>query len=122
MLRKKSSKKGLSKNFTKTKLRILKPASNVRPGNRHILKANKIRKLPSINLKWVFVLISIYVGLGLTLLIIQQFFELIKDIIVYSLMGFFTFFMSYFGWRLAQMVKDVVQREVRKEHLDYQTQ
>ena len=48
--------------------------------------------------------------------------ELIKDIIVYSLMGFFTFFMSYFGWQLAQIVRDVVKREARKEQFEYQTQ
>ncbi len=121
MLRRKTSKKELSKKFTKSKLRVLKSAAITRPGNRHILKVNKIRKLPSINLKWIFLLVSIYVGLGLTLLVIQQFFELIKDIIVYSLMGFFTFFRSYFGWRLAQIVKDVFRIEVRKEHLEYQT-
>lgn len=129
-LRRKTSKKELSKNFTKNKLHVLNSSLNVFPSNRRIFKSNKIRysksikarKLPSINFKWIILLVSIYVSLGLVLLIIQQFFDLIKDIIVYSLMGFFTFFMSYFGWRLAQIVKDIVRREVRKEHFEYQTQ
>ena len=130
MLRRKTSKKELSKNFTKSKLHVLNSSLSAHPSNRHIFKSNKIksskllkaRKFPSINFKWVILLVSIYVGLSFILLVVQQFFELIKDIIVYSLMGFFTFFMSYFGWRLAQIVRDVVRREVRKEHFEYQTQ
>jgi len=129
MLRRKTSKKELSKNFTNNKLHILNSSSNVFSSDRRIFKNNKIRsrpiksrKLPSINLKWIALLVSIYVSFGLILLIVQQFFDLMRDIIVYSLMGFFTFFMSYFGWRLAQIVKDVVQREVKKEHFEYQIQ
>ncbi|MDH7517336.1 MAG: hypothetical protein QHH19_03230 [Candidatus Thermoplasmatota archaeon] len=120
MLRRKISKNGLSKIFTKKKPSFLGYSLSVFPSSRHVLKVNKIRKFPSINLRWVFLLVSIYVVLGLFILFMQQFFEFIKDIFVYSLMGFFTFFMSYFGWRLAQIVGEFVKKGVKKEHFEYQ--
>jgi len=122
VLRKKTSKKDLSKNFTKSRLHTLKSSLSISSDNEHILKVSKNRKSRSINFRWIVLLVSIYVVLGLVLISIQQLFDLIKNIIVYSLLGFFTFFMSYFGWLLAQFVKDAVRREVRKDNFDYQLQ
>jgi TRAP-type C4-dicarboxylate transport system permease small subunit len=39
---------------------------------------------------------------------VQEGTEPLKNIIIYSIMGFFTFFMGYLGWILAQDVLDIV--------------
>ena len=59
-------------------------------------------------LKWIFVLIFIYIAVSIVFLIAQGGDEQIRNIIVYSVSGFFTFFMGYFGWMFARSVSEIV--------------
>jgi len=59
-------------------------------------------------LKWIFVLIFMYIAISIVFLIIQGGDEQIRNIIVYSVSGFFTFFMGYFGWMFARSVSEIV--------------
>jgi hypothetical protein len=63
---------------------------------------------PMNTLRWILLLISIYIAIGTVVVMVQEGTELLKNIIVYSIMGFFTFFMGYLGWILAQDVLDIV--------------
>lgn len=53
-------------------------------------------------LRWILLLIFIYLASGTIVVMIQDGTESLKNIIVYSIMGFFTFFMGYLGWILAR--------------------
>jgi hypothetical protein len=55
-----------------------------------------------LHFRWILVLICIYLAAGTTIVMIQDGTESIKNIVVYSIMGFFTFFMGYLGWILAR--------------------
>ena len=59
-------------------------------------------------LKWIFVIIFIYIAMSIVFLIIQGGDEQIKNIVLYSVSGFFTFFMGYFGWMFARSVSEIV--------------
>ncbi len=59
-------------------------------------------------LKWIFVLIFVYIAVSIVFLIAQGGDEQIRNIIVYSVSGFFTFFMGYFGWMFARSVSEIV--------------
>ena len=59
-------------------------------------------------LKWIFVLIFIYIAISIVFLILQGGDEQIRNIVVYSVSGFFTFFMGYFGWMFARSVSEIV--------------
>ena len=59
-------------------------------------------------LRWILLLIFIYLAIGTAVVMIQDGTESLKNIIIYSIMGFFTFFMGYLGWILAQDVIDIV--------------
>ncbi|MBU0497325.1 MAG: hypothetical protein KKC68_00345 [Candidatus Thermoplasmatota archaeon] len=59
-------------------------------------------------LRWIFLLIFIYISVSIILLFFQGGNESITNIIVYSVMGFFTFFMGYFGWMFAQSIMEIV--------------
>ena len=59
-------------------------------------------------LKWVFVLIFLYIAISIFVLILQGGDEQVRNIIVYSVSGFFTFFMGYFGWMFARSVSEIV--------------
>jgi len=58
--------------------------------------------------KWIFVMIFIYIAISIIVLIIQGGDEQIRNILVYSVSGFFTFFMGYFGWMFARSVSEIV--------------
>ena len=58
--------------------------------------------------KWIFVLIFIYIAVSIVFLIVQGGDEQIRNIVVYSVSGFFTFFMGYFGWMFARSVSEIV--------------
>ncbi len=58
-------------------------------------------------LKWIFLLIFLYISVSIFILIIQGGNESIRNIIVYSISGFFTFFMGYFGWMFARNVMEI---------------
>jgi len=53
-------------------------------------------------LRWILLLIFIYLAAGTIVVMIQDGTESFKNIVVYSIIGFFTFFMGYLGWILAR--------------------
>jgi len=59
-------------------------------------------------LRWILLLILVYLAIGTVVIMVQDGTEPLKNIIIYSIMGFFTFFMGYLGWILAQDVLDIV--------------
>ena len=94
----------LSKNFTKNGLS--KNLKNKKLGLEE-LPFTTIKVTISM-LKWIFLLIFIYIAVSIFVLIIQGGDEQIRNIIVYSVSGFFTFFMGYFGWMFARSVTEIV--------------
>jgi len=67
-------------------------------------------------LRWIFLLIFIYIAVSIVLLLIQGGNESITNIVVYSVTGFFTFFMGYFGWMFARNVVEMIGgKELKKE-------
>jgi len=53
-------------------------------------------------LRWILLLIFFYLAAGTIVVMIQDGTEPLKNIVVYSIIGFFTFFMGYLGWILAR--------------------
>ena len=109
---KKLGKKTLSKNIR-------------RPKRSNKLKDKKIdiEELPFTTmrvtmhaLRWVFFLIFIYIAVSIVLLLIQGGNESLTNIVVYSVTGFFTFFMGYFGWMFALSVMQMVSgKEIHQD-------
>lgn len=64
--------------------------------------------LPRNTLQWILVLIVFYIAAGVIIVMIQEGTELLRNIVVYSIIGFFTFFMGYIGWILARDVLEIV--------------
>ncbi len=58
--------------------------------------------VPMNALRWILLLICIYLTAGTIIVMIQDGTEPLKNIVIYSIMGFFTFFMGYLGWILAR--------------------
>jgi len=59
-------------------------------------------------LRWVFLLIFIFMTIGIFALFLSGGENHLQNILGYSITGFFTFFMGYFGWILAQGVIEVL--------------
>jgi len=59
-------------------------------------------------LRWVFFLIFIFIIIGILVLILSGGENYVQIILGYSITGFFTFFMGYFGWILAQGVIEIL--------------
>jgi hypothetical protein len=53
-------------------------------------------------------LICVYIAAGVVIVMIQEGTELLRNIVIYSIIGFFTFFMGCIGWVLARDVLDIV--------------
>ncbi|UCD13885.1 MAG: hypothetical protein JSW60_00260 [Thermoplasmatales archaeon] len=66
-------------------------------------------------LRWIFLLIFIYIAVSIFLLLVQGGNESLTNIVVYSVTGFFTFFMGYFGWMFARSVMKMVSGEELKQ-------
>lgn len=95
VLSKKTTKKSLNKSLNKKKLDLEElPTATI--------------KLTVRMLKWIFVLIFVYIAASIVFLIFQGGSEQLRNIIVYSVIGFFTFFMGYFGWMFARSVSEIV--------------
>lgn len=108
MPRRKLSKSQLSKNFRSKKLGFDKKIS--------------IDELPFTTiqvtmhaLRWIFLLIFIYITVSVILLVIQGGNDVVQNIVVYSVTGFFTFFMGYFGWMFARSVMEIVSGKQLKD-------
>jgi hypothetical protein len=68
-------------------------------------------------LKWVFLLIFLYIIIGIIALLVTGGTEKVQMILTYSITGFFTFFMGYFGWILAQgMIEMITGNKEKIEH------
>ena len=65
--------------------------------------------------RWIFLLIFIYITVSIVLLLIQGGNDSITNIVVYSVTGFFTFFMGYFGWMFARSVMEMVSGKELKQ-------
>jgi hypothetical protein len=59
-------------------------------------------------LRWIFLLIFLYITVSIVLLLIQGGNDFITNIVVYSVTGFFTFFMGYFGWMFARSIIELI--------------
>lgn len=59
-------------------------------------------------LHWILLLICIYLVAGAFIVVIQDGTELLRNIVIYSIIGFFTFFMGCIGWILARDVLEIV--------------
>jgi len=64
--------------------------------------------LPRNSLQWILLLIFIYFAAGVIIVMIQEGTELLRNIVIYSIIGFFTFFMGCIGWILARDVLEIV--------------
>jgi hypothetical protein len=63
-------------------------------------------------LRWVFFLIFIFITIGIIALFLTGGENYVQIILGYSIAGFFTFFMGYFGWILAQgMIETITGKE-----------
>jgi hypothetical protein len=62
-------------------------------------------------LQWILVLIFLYLAAGTLIMMIQDGTESLKNIVIYSIIGFFTFFMGYLGWILARDFLEVVSHK-----------
>ena len=66
-------------------------------------------------LRWVFLLIFLFIAVGIIMLFITGGESYIQTIVGYSITGFFTFFMGYFGWILAQSIIEMMLGEEKKD-------
>lgn len=55
-------------------------------------------------LKWVLIPIFLFIIFGIIILFLISVNSYLKIIVGYSITGFLTFFMGYFGWILAQFI------------------
>ena len=68
-------------------------------------------------LRWVFLLIFLFIIVGIFVLFITGGESYVQIILGYSIAGFFTFFMGYFGWLLAQgMIEMITGTKAKDEH------
>jgi hypothetical protein len=73
-------------------------------------------------LRWILVLIFLYLAAGTVIVMIQDGTESLKNIVIYSIIGFFTFFMGYLGWILARDVLEIVsERKTTHNEADIET-
>ncbi len=66
-------------------------------------------------LKWILLLIFLFITTGIFVLFLTGGGNYIQVIIGYSIAGFFTFFMGYFGWMFAQSVMEMISGKEEKE-------
>ena len=67
-------------------------------------------------LRWIFLLIFVFITIGIFVLFITGGLNYVQTIIGYSITGFFTFFMGYFGWILAQGIIDMLSGKSDKDN------
>ena len=69
-------------------------------------------------LRWVFLLIFLFIIIGIFALFLTGGAKNFQMIITYGITGFFTFFMGYFGWILAQGTIEMITGKEQKEQQD----
>lgn len=70
-------------------------------------------------LRWIFLLIFLFIIVGIVLLFVTGGQSYLQAIVGYSITGFFTFFMGYFGWILAQGIIEMITGKEPKEEKTY---
>ena len=65
-------------------------------------------------LRWMFLLIFIFITIGIFALFATGGQNYVQMIIGYSITGFFSFFMGFFGWTLAQGVIEMLTGKEEK--------
>jgi len=77
----------------------------------------KTMKVTIYALRWVFLLIFFFIIIGIIVLFLTGGDSYVQLIVGYSIAGFFTFFMGYFGWLLAQgMIEMITGKKEKSEH------
>lgn len=66
-------------------------------------------------LRWIFLLIFLFISVGIVVLFATGGENYLQAILGYSITGFFTFFMGYFGWLLAQGIIEMITGKEPKE-------
>jgi hypothetical protein len=66
-------------------------------------------------LRWIFLLIFLFITIGLFVLIITGGESYVQMIFTWSITGFFTFFMGYFGWIFAQGILEMISGKQNKD-------
>jgi hypothetical protein len=81
----------------------------------------KTMKVTIYALRWVFLLIFFFIIIGICILFLTGGQSYIQLILGYSIAGFFTFFMGYFGWILAQAMIEMItgNKEKVEKSLSY---
>jgi len=62
-------------------------------------------------LRWIFLLIFIYLAAGIILVMIQDGLSPMKNVVIYSVIGFSTFFMGYLGLVFAKDILRLVNSQ-----------
>ena len=74
-------------------------------------------------LKWFFFLIILFITVGIISIFLIGSKIYIQMILIYSIAGFFTFFMGYLGWILAKSIMDTLSKtdNTLKEEISHYT-
>ena len=75
----------------------------------------KTMKVTLYALRWIFMLIFLFITIGIFVLFLTGGENYIQIILGYSITGFFTFFMGYFGWVLAQSILEMIAGKTSKD-------
>jgi len=75
----------------------------------------KTMKVTLYALRWIFMLIFLFIIVGIFVLFLTGGGEYVQIILGYSIAGFFTFFMGYFGWILAQSILEMIAGKADRE-------
>ena len=75
----------------------------------------KTMKVTIYALRWIFLIIFLFIIVGISILFITGGQNYLQIILGYSITGFFTFFMGYFGWILAQGIIEMITGKQPKE-------
>ena len=66
-------------------------------------------------LRWIFLLVFLFITAGIFALLVTGGEENVQMIVSYSITGFFTFFMGYFGWMFAQSIMELIAGKHAKD-------
>jgi hypothetical protein len=70
-------------------------------------------------LRWIFMLIFLFISAGILVLFATGGQQYLQVILGYSITGFFTFFMGYFGWLLAQGIIEMITGKEPKDEKSF---
>lgn len=99
----KSKRMEKSKRIEKSKLMEKKISLEIIPKKTFIMTLFALR--------WFFFFIFLFITVGIIALFLTSSKIYIQMILIYSITGFFTFFMSYLGWILAEGVMDTLSKK-----------